>query len=75
MADPLHERDETLPALRKVLRAAGPYLDALPERAPASVPQREAPAPTLAGLGDDVTIVPNAAGVTGGARGWKLMGR
>ncbi|GAA2642040.1 pyridoxal-dependent decarboxylase [Dactylosporangium fulvum] len=32
MADPLHERDETLPALREVVRAAGPYLDALPER-------------------------------------------
>ena len=32
MADPLEERDETLPALRQVLDAAGPYLDSLPHR-------------------------------------------
>ncbi|UWP79470.1 ROK family protein [Dactylosporangium fulvum] len=31
--------------------------------------------PALAELGDDVTIVPNTAGVTGGARAWKLMGQ
>src|SRR5262245_39698420 len=32
MADPFDERDETLPALRQVLDAAGPYLDSLPYR-------------------------------------------
>ncbi|WP_238016731.1 pyridoxal-dependent decarboxylase [Dactylosporangium sp. AC04546] len=32
MADPLHERDEALPALRQVYDAAGPYLDGLAER-------------------------------------------
>src|SRR5262249_54090758 len=30
--------------------------------------------PTRARLGDDVTIVPNTAGVMGGSRAWKLMG-
>ena len=32
MADPLDELDETMPALRQVLDAAGPYLDSLPTR-------------------------------------------
>ncbi len=32
MGDPLNEQDETLAALRRVLDAAGPYLDGLPHR-------------------------------------------
>ncbi len=32
MGDPLYEQAETLPALRQVVDAAGPYLDTLPER-------------------------------------------
>ncbi len=32
MGDPLKEQAETLPALRQVVDAAGPYLDQLPER-------------------------------------------
>jgi glutamate/tyrosine decarboxylase-like PLP-dependent enzyme len=32
MADPLNERDETLPALRQVMDAAGPFLESLPHR-------------------------------------------
>ena len=32
MGDPLNEQAETLPALRLVVEAAGPYLDGLPER-------------------------------------------
>jgi len=32
MGDPLKEQAETLPALRQVVDAAGPYLDRLPRR-------------------------------------------
>ena len=32
VGDPLHEQAETLPALRQVVDAAGPYLDRLPQR-------------------------------------------